>query len=80
MSCSAGLRCFLIRVTETSCEDTWPNLRRELEKLQVGTFEGPAGTFRKRTETTATQRAILAKLKLPEPPKIQELAPAVDAS
>jgi len=74
------LALLLIRVTETTCSDTWPNVRRELEKLQVGTFEGPAGTFRTRTGTTAAQRAILTKLMLTEPPKIQELMPAVDAS
>ena len=74
------LALLLIRVSETGCGDTWPNLRRELEKMQVGTFEGPAGTFRKRTETTVKQHAILGRLKVPEPPKIQELIPAAEAS
>ncbi len=70
----------LVRVIETSCEDTWPNLRRELEQLQLGSFRGPSGTFRQRTELTAPQRAILAKLQLPEPPRLQELTPATAAS
>lgn len=38
---------------------SWPNLRCELERLQVGTFEGPGGTFRRRTETTQ-MHAVLA--------------------
>jgi len=74
------LALLLTRVTETTCEDTWPNLRRELEKIKVGTFKGPAGTFRQRTEITASQRAILGKLKLAEPPRIQELTPAAAAN
>jgi hypothetical protein len=74
------LALLLIRVTETSCADTWPTLRRELAKLTLGTFQGPAGRFRQRTEITASQKAILSKLKLSEPPRIQELTPAPKAS
>ncbi len=73
------LALLLIRVAETDCGDTWPNLRRELERLHVGTFEGEAGTFRRRTRLTRTQRDILHKLHLPEPPEIQELR-ATEAS
>ena len=50
--------------------------RRELEKLQLGSFSGPAGAFRQRTELTAAQRAILARLQLAEPPRLCELTPA----
>ena len=70
------LALLLVRVIETSCEDSWPSLRRELEKLQLGSFRGATGSFRQRTEITAPQRAILAKLGLAEPPRIQELTPA----
>jgi hypothetical protein len=70
------LALLLVRVAETSCGDSWPSLRRELEKLQLGSFAGPAGSFRQRTEITASQRAILAQLQLSEPPLIQELTPA----
>jgi len=69
------LALLLVRVIETSCGDTWPNLRRELEQLQLGGFSGPSGTFRQRTEITAPQRAIFAKLELAEPPRLQELTP-----
>jgi len=74
------LALLLIRVMETTCEESWPQLRRELEKLQLGSFQGAAGTFRQRTEITASQRAILGKLELAEPPRIQELTPAAAAS
>lgn len=41
----------------------------------MGTFEGPAGTFRQRTELTAAQRGILGKLGIDPPKKIIEPGP-----
>jgi len=73
------LALLLVRVIETTCDDTWPNLRHELERLRIGSFTGPAGTFRQRSEITTPQRAILAALKLAEPARIQDLT-AADAS
>jgi Transposase DDE domain len=74
------LALLLTRTIETSCGDAWPNLRRELERIKLGTFAGPAGTFRQRTELTSTQRAILAKLQLAEPPRVWQLTPAAPVS
>jgi len=74
------LALLLIRVAEISCGETWPTLRRELQHLQVGTFEGPAGSFRRRTQITRAERSILGALKIPEPPEIQELRAATTAS
>jgi hypothetical protein len=74
------LALLLVRVIETTCEESWPQLRRELEQLQLGSFRGPSGTFRQRTEITASQRAILAKLQLAEPPRLSELTPAAAPS
>ena len=74
------LALLLTRTIETTCDDTWPALRRELERVKLGTFAGPAGTFRQRTELTTTQRAILAKLQLAEPPRLWRLTPAAPAS
>ena len=42
----------------------------------VGTFTGPAGTFRQTTELTKPQRDLLAKLDIPHPKKIIEATPA----
>jgi transposase len=67
------LALLLIRVTETTCQATWPGLRRELDRIALGTFTGPAGTFRQRTELTKTQRDILAQLKIDPPPRIFQL-------
>jgi hypothetical protein len=58
------------------CDATWPNLRRELDRIAVGTFTGPAGTFRQRTETSPAQLDILARLGIDPPPKIYQLTPA----
>src|SRR5438067_4667059 len=56
------LALLLVRLTETTCDGTWPTLRRELDRLTIGTFAGPAGVFRQRTEITKPQRGLLAKL------------------
>jgi len=70
------LALLLVRVIETSCEGSWPSLRHELEKLRLGSFQGAAGSFCQRSEITAAQRAILARLQLREPPLLHELTPA----
>jgi Transposase DDE domain len=74
------LALLLTRTIETTCDDTWPSLRHQLERIKLGTFTGPAGTFQQRTELTSPQRAILATLQLPEPPRVWQLTPAPPAS
>jgi hypothetical protein len=71
------LALLLARLAENACEATWPELRRELDRIQVGTFAGPAGTFRQRTEITQAQQDILDRLGISPPPKIYQLTPAV---
>jgi hypothetical protein len=70
------LALLLIRIIETTNGDTWNNVRRYLDRLHVGTFTGPAGTFRQRTELTKPQRDLLAKLAITPPKQIVELEPA----
>ena len=67
------LALLLIRITETTCHASWPGLRRELNRIALGTFTGPAGTFRQRTELTKAQRDILAQLTIEPPPRIFQL-------
>jgi transposase len=74
------LALLLVRVIETTCEESWPALRHKLEQLQLGSFQGPAGTFRQRSEITASQGAILAPLQLAAPPRLQEIRPAAAVS
>jgi Transposase DDE domain len=72
------LALLLARIAENACGGTWPELRRELDKIHIGTFAGPAGTFRQRTEITKAQRGILRALKIDAPPRIYQLKPAVE--
>ena len=53
------LALLLARIAENACAATWPELRRQLDRIQVGAFTGPAGTFRQRTEISPAQAAIL---------------------
>jgi Transposase DDE domain len=70
------LALLLTRIAETTCHATWPQIRRELDRIAIGTFTGPAGTFRQRTEISKPQRDILAQLKIDPPPRIYQLTPA----
>ena len=72
------LALLLVRVAETTTGSTWHQLREHLDELHIGTFTGPAGTYRQRTELTKPQRDIFTKLGLVAPKKIIELAPAPD--
>ena len=73
------LALLLARITENTCGATWPSLRRELDRIAVGTFNGPAGTFRQRTEISPAQHDILDRLGISPPPKIYQLTPATTA-
>src|SRR5487761_1796982 len=70
------LALLLARIAENACHDTWPNLRRELDRIHIGTFTGPTGTFRQRTEISPAQLDILTGLGINPPPKIYQLTPA----
>jgi hypothetical protein len=67
------LALLLIRIIENTTGQTWHYLRDHLQELHVGVFEGPAGTFRQRTDLTKPQRDILAKLNIDLPKQIIEL-------
>jgi hypothetical protein len=71
------LALLLIRVAENSVGDTWRNLRHELDRMQLVTLATPDGTVAQRTLTTPRQKAILAKLKLPEPPRYFDFTPTM---
>ncbi|MHB1500180.1 MAG: hypothetical protein ACYCYK_03270 [Candidatus Dormibacteria bacterium] len=54
-------------------QDTWRNLRNELQRLHVGTFQGSAGRCLQRTEITSRQAEVLKALEIPEPPRFLAL-------
>jgi hypothetical protein len=70
------LALLLTRVAETRARETWRNLRRELERIQLGYFHGSAGRVHQRTETTVRQRELLSALDVPEPPRFLAIKPA----
>ena len=70
------LALLLIRIAETTAGTTWNKISDELGQLTLGTFTGPAGTFRQTADLTPAQHAILASLQIPAPNKIIQAAPA----
>ena len=71
------LALLLLRVAETQADDTWRNLRNELDRLHLVTVASTEGTVAQCTETPA-QRRILRALELPEPPRFYDFTPAAD--
>lgn len=68
------LSLLLIRIAETHTGQTWRNLRDELERLHLGTFTGPTGQTRQRTELTPQHEQILHALNIDPPPLFLQLA------
>ena len=73
------LALLLIRIAETAAGTTWNKISDGLSQLTLGTFTGPAGTFRQTAELTPAQRGIFASLQIPCPKKIIQAAPATAA-
>ncbi len=63
------LALLLLRVVENATDDTWRNIRHELDRMHLITLATPDGQVAQRTATTTGQKAILAALNLPEPPR-----------
>ncbi len=72
------LALLLIRVAELRTKRTWKRLRDELQRIRLGSFEGPHGRFRQRTELTPEQEALFKALGIPEPPRFFEIAPSAE--
>ncbi len=70
------LALLLLRVAETETNDTWRNLRDELDRMHLVTLATSEGQVAQRTELTHRQRQILTALKLPQPPRFYDFAPA----
>jgi transposase len=70
------LALLLVRLAERQADDTWRNLRRELERLHLVTLTGAAGQVQQTTRLTDRQRDILAELQIEPPPRLTSLTPA----
>ncbi len=66
----------LIRIIETSTGDTWTTVRPHLDRLHAGTFTGPTGLFRRRTELSKPQQDLFHKLDITPPKQMIEMTPA----
>jgi len=69
------LALLLIRICERQAQDTWRNLRRELERLHLVTLAGAAGQVQQTTRLTPEQRDILHRLQIEPPPPLTSLTP-----
>ncbi len=72
------LALLLLRIAETETQDTWRNLRNELDRIHLVTLQTSAGTVSQRTELTHRQRQILKALDLPEPARFHDFTPLAD--
>jgi len=63
------LALLLLRVVENATDDTWRNVRHELDRMHLIALATGDGHVAQRTATTASQKSILAALKLAEPPR-----------
>lgn len=65
--CWLGL--LLLRVVENATDDTWRNVRNELDRMHLVTLATADDHVAQRSATTNGQKAILTALELPEPPQ-----------
>jgi len=61
------LALLLLRVVENATDDTWRNIRHELDRMHLITLSTADGQVAQRSATTAGQKAIFTALELPEP-------------
>jgi hypothetical protein len=73
------LALLLLRVAENTTDQTWRNLRHELDRMALVTLATSHGSVAQRSATTPGQRTILTALDLPEPPKFFDFTPATDS-
>jgi hypothetical protein len=78
------LALLLIRIVETRTGTTWHQLRPALQRLHVGTFTGPAGTYQQTTTPSTEATAAFHALDVELPPKVLRLdtpaGPAEDST
>jgi transposase len=69
------LALLLARICEEKTGHTWDEIRQHMQRLQVITYQGPAGEARQCTQPTPEQTAILTALGASPPPRIFALRP-----
>jgi len=72
------LALLLLRVIENATNDTWRNVRHELDRMHLVTLSTADGHVAQRSATTAGQKAILAALELGEPARFFDFTVPTD--
>lgn len=70
------LALLLMRVAENTSGQTWNRIRTEAQRVHAVSFEGPAGSFRKTTQLSKTQRDLFAALGIDPPKTILDITAA----
>ncbi len=70
------LALLLLRVAETEADDTWRNLRNELDRMHLVTLATNEGTVAQRTELTPGQRRILKRARAARAAPLLRLHPS----
>jgi len=70
------LALLLLRVIENSTDQTWRNLRHELDRMHLVTLATGYGQVAQRSTLTPGQKTILTALELPEPPRFFDFTAA----
>ncbi|MBT2234831.1 transposase [Nonomuraea sp. NEAU-A123] len=70
------LSLLLVRIAESRTGLSWSGLRREFDRIKLGTFAARTGLLRQRTEITEEQYELLAALGLAPPPRIIQITPS----
>ncbi len=65
-------------MVENATDDTWRNVRHELDRMHLVTLTTTDGQVAQRSALTAGQKTILGALKLPEPPRFFDFTAASD--
>jgi len=69
------LALLLVRVVEVRCNETWPRIRQEMNRLHRGVFETPSGSFVQHTELTQQQRDYFKALEVTPPRRVEAIQP-----
>jgi len=72
------LALLLMRVVENATDDSWRNVRHELDRMHLVTLATADGQVAQRSATTAGQKTILAALELGEPARFFDFAVPTD--
>jgi hypothetical protein len=70
------LALLMIRLAERTTGQTWRPIALDMQRLQLVTLQGPAGSAAHTTTLTEPQRQILAALRIDPPPRVTALTPA----